>query len=132
MGGWLTKYITMDRSLCRIHPQVYSRGPTSQRAGSTDDNFGLIDVVVAVDDADDTESLEHLGGHGTTGCGTRVLLCYLGEENEQWVWGNDRERRTNLEELSVKRRDFSSQLADGDSLNVDQRRKVDIVITGPL
>jgi len=69
----------MVRSLCRIRPLVCSRGPTGQGARSTDDNFGLIDVVVTVGDVDDTEGLEELRGHGPTGCGARVLTCYLGE-----------------------------------------------------
>jgi len=52
-------------------------------------------------------------------------------ENEQRD-ARGRGRGTNLEELGVERRDSPSQLADGDSVNVDRGGKVDSVITGPL
>ena len=60
-----------------VHSFVRSRGPASQGSRSTDDDFGLIDVVVAIGDTDDTEGLEQLRGHSPTSCGARVLACYL-------------------------------------------------------
>ena len=106
--GWLVDEINNDGSLSlpNSSTRLFAKAD-SQGLRSTDDDLGLIDVVVAVGDADDTEGLEQLGGHSPTSCGARVLTCYLGgrrtgDEDEQWGWGKNIERGTNLEELGVE------------------------------
>ena len=88
VAGWRCEVVINIRSF--VNPSTCSFGRlfmgANQGAGSFDSDLGLIDVVVAVKDSNDTEGLEQSGGYGPATRCALVLTRYLGgtnNDNEQ-------------------------------------------------